>query len=110
MIAKIIKYSFPFIILFVGLYVQYGATDPQSLALARAGCLIVLYGIILESLYVIRATNKGASSVGPVTILPSNTLREHFIIYDYLKMIPSHYGLIWVCIGTIIWGFGDLVK
>lgn len=96
--------------LFGGLCAQFFSGEPQSLALSRAGCLIVFYGVILESLYVIRATSEGAMVVNQLTILSKNQSKKQLTFYEYLKLIPSHYGLIWISIGTIIWGFGDLVK
>jgi len=104
------KYMTPFAILGIGLYFQYISSDIQSTAFARAGCLVVLYGIILESFYVVRATNKGAKIHKQLTITGENDINELLAPIDYIKMLPTHYGLIWVCIGTIVWGYGDMVK
>ena len=110
MIMKTIKYATPLLLFFGGLGTQYFSSDPQSLAFARAGCLIVLYGVIVESLYVIRATSEGATVINQLTVLSKNEFRKRLTLKDYFKMIPTHYGLLWICIGTIIWGFGDLIK
>lgn len=110
MIIKIIKYTTPLLLLFGGLCTQLLSTDPQSLGFARSGCLIVLYGIILESFYVIRATSEGATVVNQLTVLSKNESKKLLTPNGYFKIIPSHYGLLWICIGTIVWGFGDLVK
>lgn len=109
-IIKVIKYTTPLILFFGGLCIQEYSSDAQSLAFARAGCLIVLYGVILESLYVIRATSEGATVINQLTVLSKNESRKRLTLNDYFKMIPTHYGLLWICIGTIIWGFGDLLK
>lgn len=110
MIKETIKYTTPLLLFFGGLCTQYFSTDPQSLAFARAGCLVVLYGVIVESLYVIRATSDEASVVNQLTVLSKNEARKSLTLNDFYKMIPTHYGLLWICIGTIVWGFGDLVK
>jgi hypothetical protein len=110
LIKTTLKYATPLVIFFGGLCMQQFSTDPQSMAFARAGCLIVLYGIILESLYVIRATSEGATIPNKLIISGKNESRKHLTTNDYLTMLPSHYGLIWICLGTIIWGFGDLLR
>jgi hypothetical protein len=51
----IYRYIIPLLITFAGYYVQ--ETSPaseESIALARAGCLLVLIGILIESKYVLR--------------------------------------------------------
>lgn len=106
----IFKYVTPFALLGAGLYWQLCSNDAQSIAFSRSGSLVVLYGIILESFYVIRATNEGATIHKKLTITGENDLIESPKLRDYLKMLPTHYGLIWVCIGTVIWGYGDMIK
>lgn len=106
----ILKYVTPFAILGAGFYWQLCSNDAQSIAFSRSGCLIVLYGIILESFYVIRTTNEGATIHKQLTIMGENDLIEPLKLRDYFKILPTHYGLIWVCIGTVIWGYGDMIK
>ena len=110
MLQTAFKYISPFALLGIGLYCQLVSQDVQSIAFARSGCLVVLYGIILESFYVVRATNKGATVHKQLTITGENDPNEVLAPIDYIKMLPTHYGLIWVCVGTIVWGYGDMVK
>lgn len=107
---KTFKYIAPFVILGAGLYWQSFSQDSQSIAFSRSGCLVVLYGIILESFYVIRATNEGATIHKQLTITSEDDSTPSLTPRDYLKMLPTHYGLIWACLGTLVWGYGDLVK
>ena len=106
----IFKYASPFALLFAGLYFQHLSTDTQSLAFARSGCLVVLFGVIVESFYVIRATSEGATIPKKLTITGGNEPSKSLTLTDYLTMLTTHYGLIWICIGTLVWGYGDMVK
>lgn len=108
-IKTIFKFLFPVIVIFIGVYIQFHSLDPKSIAIARSGCLIVLYGIILESFYVIRLSREGAEIVGALTIRNKNEKIPKRNLSDYINLISTHCGLLWVCIGTLLWGFGDLI-
>jgi hypothetical protein len=110
MLKQVFKYLTPFALLLGGIVFQDFTKSSDSLAFARSGCLIVLYGIFIESLYVIRATGEGATIQKRLIVSAGDESRLQISFSEYLKMVPSHYGLIWVCVGTVIWGFGDLIK
>lgn len=102
-----VKWLLPVLIIVVGIYLQLSGVVDDDIPLPRAGALLVILGIYIESQYVLRIVGdqvySGAETmiVGPVP--EAKNFRER------VERGVHHIGLVWVVVGTFIWAFGDLI-
>lgn len=104
----IYRYIIPLFVVFVGYYIQEMSTaSKDSIALARAGSLLVIIGVLIESKYVLRIIGDnvytGAGNLVVDKVPSMESARQFF------AQFMGHIGLVWVIVGTFLWGFGDLV-
>ena len=73
----------------------YGINGPMESWFQRAGSLLVILGAVSESIHVEKVISADKGATGERL-----TRRQKFVI---------HSGFVMALIGTVIWGFGDLV-
>jgi hypothetical protein len=102
-----LKWICPILIIIVGVYFQLNCGTENCLALARAGCLVVVFGVTIESKYVLRIVGdevySGTNSMTIGKVPSPKNFKEG------LSRGADHIGLVWALLGTLLWGFGDLL-
>ena len=84
----------------------FDMTFPGENMFARSGSLLVIYGAIFESKYILRSHKSGETVFsGTVTIKDSDETESEAI----LSRLSKHAGFAVVLIGTFFWGYGDLL-
>lgn len=101
------RWIVPVLLVIAGVLWQSQSAEPESLILPRAGCLLVIWGILIESRYVLRILDNNVYTGAEV--LTIGEAPDPKSVKEYVKRMTQHIGLIWVVLGTFIWGFGDLV-
>lgn len=102
------RWILPIATVLIGMYLQLNSSaDPKSIALARSGCLLVLFGVLIESKYVLRIIGDDVYT-GAGNLIVSQP-PEATTLKDKINRAIHHIGLVWVVIGTLLWGFGDTI-
>lgn len=103
----IIRWITPIFLLVTGIYFQISADYKELLVLPRMGAVIVIFGILIESRYVLRIVGDdvytGAETLTIGKAPTPKTLKE------FIRQFINHIGLVWVILGTLVWAFGDLL-
>lgn len=104
----IYKYIIPLLVVFAGYCVQeISPASDDSIALARAGCLLVLIGVLIESKYVLRIVGDDVyTGAGTLVVGKAPSIKN---ARQFFCQLIDHIGLVYVTIGTLLWGFGDLI-
>lgn len=103
----ILNWILPILAIIIGAYLQVFCVRDICLAFPRSGSLLVVLGIIIESKYVLRIFGDQVYSGAETMTIgkaphPKNA-------QERIERFVAHIGLVWVIVGTLIWGFGDLL-
>lgn len=104
-----VNYGLAIFIIIFGLYFQLICHEKNCLNFSRAGSLLVVLGLVLEGKYVLRVTDVYTHIRSDVLSISGDDPRASKDFGDYMRKFHEHIGFIWIIIGTLIWGFGDLV-
>lgn len=75
---------------------------------ARSGSLLVIYGALFESKFILRVGQQNKLYVGgELTVIESKYNEE--LMPSLFQKVTTHTGFVVMLLGTFIWGFGDLV-
>lgn len=76
----------------------------------RSGSLIIIFGVIFESKYILRLSENNTLYVdGELTIHESKYSEIPKVKFFSSESLKRHSGFYAAIIGTAIWGYGDLV-
>lgn len=104
----LITWILPIVSIFIGIYLQLDEDYKAWGILPRIGAGLVIFGVILESKYILRIVGDdvytGAETLIVGKVPTPKSMKER------LRQFSYHIGLIWVIIGTFIWAMGDLIN
>lgn len=82
--------------------------EQPYVAFARSGSLLVVFGALFESKFVLRIGEQNKLYIGgELTIIESKFNKE--LTSSLIDKLATHAGFVVILLGTLIWGFGDLL-
>jgi hypothetical protein len=96
------------VVLIIGLILQCSPEHAIYEPFERSGALVVIIGVLIESQHVLRIVgNHVYSGAEELTVGKAPEAQN---LSEFLSLFSSHVGLLWILIGTFIWGFGGLIS
>jgi len=93
----------------ISIFFDIYSIEESSFWFQRSGSLLVVIGAIFEGKYILRSSQAGQVVLtGTVTIEKEEAKKECGFISS-LPDIKTHAGFYIIVIGTVIWGYGDIL-
>ena len=84
----------------------YQCPEIQNHWFQRSGSLLVIYGALFEAKYILRSIDGSGKLAGGLAAIGGPDEKTPLWSIENIK---RHAGFFTILIGTLIWGYGDLI-